>query len=74
MVAGILWLIVSIIDALGWNGFVRAAYFGDQGEGGLVFLSIMESLGFLFSFILTPVCIYKVHTFVFDTIEITDKL
>lgn len=39
-----------------------------------MFLSVMESLGFLFSFLLAPVCIYKVHTFVFDTVEITDKL
>ncbi|CAD8117209.1 unnamed protein product [Paramecium sonneborni] len=74
LIAAILWLIVSIIDALGWNGFVRAANFGDKGQGGLVFLSIMESLGFLFSFILAPVCIYKVHIFIFDNIEIADKL
>lgn len=68
-------MIVSIIDALGWNGFIRAAAFTDEGYGGLVFLSVVESLGFLFSFLLTPLCLYKVHTFPFDTaVEMTDKL
>jgi len=67
-----MWLIVSIIDALGWNGFVRSASFSEQGYGGLVFMSVMESLGYLFGFILMPVCVYKVHTFVFDAQE--DKL
>ncbi|CAD8194755.1 unnamed protein product [Paramecium octaurelia] len=73
LLAGLLWLTLSIIDTLGWNGFVRAATFIDQGQDGLVFLSIAESLGFLQSFILTPICICGSHKFVFDTIEIIEK-
>lgn len=66
LIAGLLWLVFSIIDALAWNGFVRAANFDKDGYGGFVFLSVVESLLLLFGFLLMPVCVYKVHTFIAD--------
>jgi|NOAtaT_7_FD_contig_31_6424405_length_380_multi_3_in_0_out_0_1 hypothetical protein len=61
IILGLAWLIFSILDVVGFNGFIRVAYLFDQGYSLAGIFAIIESFFLLINAFFTLYNVYKVH-------------